>query len=150
MKDYKIKCVDMYTNTYEHKCINETKMLSIVCFAGLGHVLVCDAKLWKQSYLSIHDVFETIPSSINQYTAAHGRLWPCVAVADPGKTLQDCGWTGPCDFSRREPWWLSAGSFGLGDREWLLSFIHDEPKHPMGPMAAMAQWPKHCKTHNET
>ena len=120
LKDYKINALKMYTNKYEHKYIYEINMLNTVCLWALRHVLVCDAELCikvASQLFSHHDAFETIPSSINEYNAAHGRLWPCVAVADPGKTLQDCGWIGPCHFSRREPRWLSAGSCEFGERE---------------------------------
>ena len=55
MKDYKIKCVDMYTNTYEHKCINETKTLSIVCLRALGTYWFamqnCEIKVTCQSMM---------------------------------------------------------------------------------------------------
>ena len=139
VKDYKIKCVNIYYNTYEHECTDETNMLSNVCLRALGtywfEMQSCGKSYLSSQIFPYHDAFETMPSSINQYTAARGRLWPCVAVADPGKTLQDCGWIGPCHFSRREPWWLSAGSFGFGDRKWLLSFIYDEPNYPMVAMA---------------
>ena len=48
VKDYKIKCVNIYYNTYEHECTDETNMLSNVCLRALGTYWFEMQKLWKK------------------------------------------------------------------------------------------------------